>query len=440
MIPRAIQRLSSRALPSVVAGAGVVVLLAWDRDPSQASAEEGLKKDNQIGALPIFKRAEVAKHTTPDSRIWVTYKDGVYNITRFVVNHPGGSEKIMLAAGKAIDPFWRIYQQHTGRGNAEKILADMKIGELSDPPTEIDASDPFSSDPQERHPGLIFHNTKPCNAEVPPSLQKDHYKTPNDLWFIRHHHPVPIIDPKKFRLTVEGKGTRRMIFTLEDLKERFPKRQVTTTIQCGGNRRSELDKVEKTSGIAWGHGAMSTAEWGGVYLREVLQQCCGLTNENIEFDDVKHVIFHGMDDMQASIPIHMAVGTHRDVLLAYEMNGVELPPEHGYPVRAIVPGVVGVRNVKWVTRIEPSSEEALGPWQRGISYKGFSPMIKEFKNVNIESVLSIQEMPITSAILEPTEGFVTELDDIDLRGFAWSGGGRGIVRTLQILNLHQSLN
>ena len=74
MIPRAIQRLSSRALPSVVAGAGVVVLLAWDRDPSQASSEEGLKKD--IGALPIFKRAEVAKHTTPDSRIWVTYKDG----------------------------------------------------------------------------------------------------------------------------------------------------------------------------------------------------------------------------------------------------------------------------------------------------------------------------------------------------------------------------
>ena len=78
MIPRAIQRLSSRALPSVVAGAGVIVLLAWDRDPSQASSEEGLKKDNQNigGALPIFKRAEVAKHTTPDSRIWVTYKDG----------------------------------------------------------------------------------------------------------------------------------------------------------------------------------------------------------------------------------------------------------------------------------------------------------------------------------------------------------------------------
>ncbi|CAE7720687.1 SUOX, partial [Symbiodinium pilosum] len=153
---------------------------------------------------PLFSSEEVSKHQTPESGIWVSYKDGVYDITSFVQNHPGGKDKIMLAAGKAIDPFWRIYQQHTGRGNALELLETMRIGDLSDPPKESSGacSCPYDSDP-ERHPGLIFHNNKPCNAELPSELMMDSWLTPNPVWFIRHHHPVPVVDPEEFRLCIE---------------------------------------------------------------------------------------------------------------------------------------------------------------------------------------------------------------------------------------------
>jgi len=376
---------------------------------------------------PTYKREDVAKHTTKETGIWVSYKDGVYDITDFIANHPGGQDKIMLAAGKAIDPFWRIYQQHEGRGTAMKALQALRVGDLADPPVAEVGSDPYSRDP-ERHPGLIFHNNKPCNAELPPELMMDSWLTPTPVWFIRHHHPVPVTDPDQYRLFVEGDGTKCVDLSLEDLKSRFLKREVVTTIQCGGNRRSELDKVEKTSGIPWGIGAMSTARWGGVALREVLMHCAGLSLEAVEWNGIKHVIFEGLDDMQASIPIEKALSPYGDVLLAYEMNGEPLPEEHGSPVRVIVPGVVGVRNVKWVGRIRTSKDEAQGPWQRGIAYKGFSPMVKDVNGVDVSKVLSIQEMPVQSVIVSPKPNAVIGLDDVEVQGFAWSGGGRGIVR------------
>jgi DMSO/TMAO reductase YedYZ molybdopterin-dependent catalytic subunit len=77
--------------------------------------------------------------------------------------------------------------------------------------------------------------------------------------------------------------------------------------------------------------------------------------------------------MKASIPVEKALSPWGDVVLAYEMNGAAIPRDHGYPVRAVVPGHVGVRNVKWVERVEVRATEAEGPWQRGIAYKGFAP-------------------------------------------------------------------
>lgn len=392
------------------------------------NALEGLGEvDCSAKAWPVYTQAEVAKHNKPDIGIWVSYRDGVYDITDFIANHPGGKDKILLAAGKAIDPFWRIYQQHEGRGTALKQLEDMRIGDLADPVPIDFGQDPYSCDP-DRHPGLIFHNNKPCNAELPLELMLDSWVTPNPVWFIRHHHPVPIIEPNQFKVHVDGHGAKDLSLTLEDLKTRFLKREVVTTIQCGGNRRSELDKVEKTSGIPWGCGAISTARWGGVYLREVLLHCAGVSLEGVEAHGIQHVIFKGVDGMQASIPIEKALSPFGDVLLAYEMNGEPLPAEHGAPLRVVVPGVVGVRNVKWVGHIELSKEEAQGTWQRGMAYKGFAPNVKDAKTVDVEALHSMQEMPVQSSIVLPKPGDETELDDIEVKGFAWSGGGRSIIR------------
>eukprot|EP00397_Hematodinium_sp_SG-2012_P027967 GEMP01029418.1.p1 GENE.GEMP01029418.1~~GEMP01029418.1.p1 ORF type:complete len:409 (+),score=72.74 GEMP01029418.1:409-1635(+) len=293
----------------------------------------------------------------------------------------------------------------------------------------LDTDDPYFGEP-ERHPGLIFHNTKPMNAEVPVSLLIDHWITPNDIWFIRHHHPVPVIDGSKYRLEVHG-ASAPISLTLDDLKRRFPKHEVTTTIQCGGNRRSGFNYIQSTSGISWGPGAISTATFGGVLLRDVLRYTGLVTPENAKSDGIKHVIFEGFDDMQASIPIEKALSPYGDCLLAYEMNGEELPREHGYPVRMVVPGHVGVRNVKWVQAVRTSKEEAIGPWQRGIAYKGFSPSVRSFSTFSakdVENIQSMQEQPVNSVISSPIDEDTTELDSITVRGYAYSGGGRGIVR------------
>lgn len=106
----------------------------------------------------------------------------------------------------------------------------------------------------------------------------------------------------------------------------------------------------------------------------------------------------------------------------------QIPPEHGYPVRAIVPGHVGVRNVKWLSSVVTSAEEAEGVWQRGISYKGFAPGLKSFEGVDVERVPSVQEQPVMSAITAPAANETVSGTTVECRGFAWSGGGRGIVR------------
>ena len=83
---------------------------------------------------PWFTRADLASHDAVDNRVWVSYKEGVYDITNFILSHPGGVQKIMLAAGKAIDPFWRIYQQHENSTLPKQILSGLRIGSLD--PTE----------------------------------------------------------------------------------------------------------------------------------------------------------------------------------------------------------------------------------------------------------------------------------------------------------------
>jgi sulfite oxidase len=408
------------AAAAVAAGAACVL-----REQARMEAA-GEKVENHF-----FTRAEIATHKTREKRVWVTYKEGVYDITDFIDNHPGGKAKIMLAAGSAIDPFWRVYQQHLNSNLPQELLATMKVGVLdpSEKPTEVDMSDPYSHDPS-RHPGLKFHNTKPCNAELPPALQMQNWVTPNELFFIRHHHPVPEINAAEYRLLIKGKGVKPICLSLADLRDRFPRTEVTATLQCGGNRRAGLNKVEKTSGIEWGTGAISTATWGGVLLRDVLLYSGLLSPEIAKEQGVEHICFTGQDGLMASIPMEKALGTFGDVLLAYEMNGEPLPREHGYPLRAVVPGHVGVRNVKWVTEIVASEEEATGPWQRGIAYKGFSPQVKAFDGVDVEAIHSMQEMPVQSVIVspEPGESIDREEGTVTVSGWAWSGGGRGIVR------------
>jgi len=391
-------------------------------------------------AASVYRTADVAKHKTPDTGIWVTYKGGVYDITKFVVNHPGGQDKIMLAAGGSIEPFWKLYTQHTNSELPMKLLNEMRIGDMH--PDDVaaaaklkDDKDPYKDDP-DVNPIQVTHVVNPRNAEAPGLLLTESWITPPGLFFVRNHHPVPHFDEaalQKYEVEVGGMGVGpnssvACTFTLDDLKKNYKKKTVVSSIQCGGNRRAEMNPHGTTFGCPWEAQAISTAEWGGARLCDVLADL-GITPETAERDGIKHLIMVGAEDMQASIPISKALDPYGDALLAYEMNGGSIPDTHGAPLRCITPGIAGVRNVKWVKKLILSKEEAKGQWQRGIAYKGFGPSTKTVEGLDVEAIPSLQEQPVQSAIMAPKKGQNFDFGDIiTLKGYAYSGGGRGIVR------------
>lgn len=160
--------------------------------------------------------------------------------------------------------------------------------------------------------------------------------------------------------------------------------------------------MKPLKGLSWSVGAVGNATWSGARLCDVLADL------NINEDDWNHVQFEGLDldpagvPYGASIPINRALNPRADILLAYEMNGETIPRDHGYPIRVIVPGVVGARNVKWLAKIVISKEESLSQFQRG-DYKGFSPSV-DWDTVDFSKSPAIQDMPVISAICNPVPG------------------------------------
>ncbi|GLV31930.1 shopper [Carabus blaptoides fortunei] len=380
--------------------------------------------------LPNYTLDQVSAHDSKENGVWIVYKQGVYDITNFITKHPGG-DKILLAAGSSVEPFWMIYGIHQD----EKILQmmeQMRIGNISQEESTIavsNMSDPYSSDPR-RHPVLKPASMKPFNAEPVPSLLVDCYLTPNDVFYVRNHLPVPVVDPASYELDIEIEGKQKVVtLTLEQLKK-FPKHTVTATIMCAGNRRSEMTKVKPVKGLSWGFAAVGNAQWSGPRLRDILVSL-GVNEDEVKF---KHVQFEGLDTdptnapYGSSIPFHKAMDRHGDVILAYEMNGEPLPRDHGYPVRVVVPGTVGARNVKWLGRIIVSSCESEAFWQQN-DYKGFSPNV-DWDTVDFKQSPAIQQLPVISAICVPQAGDTVTIQDgcVVVKGYAWSGGGQKIVR------------
>ncbi|KAK5650552.1 hypothetical protein RI129_001581 [Pyrocoelia pectoralis] len=368
--------------------------------------------------LPEYSLEEVSKHATKETKIWVIFRRGVYDITNFVEEHPGG-DQIMLGAGNSIEPFWLLYGVHN-QIQIYEILEKMRIGNVSekDAGESIkDMSDPYDNDPK-RHPILKPASLKPFNAEAPLSLLAENFISPNELFYVRNHLPVPEVDISTYELEVE----------VEDFKQ-FQKHTITATIMCAGNRRSEMSKLKMVKGLDWGCAAIGNATFTGVRLKDVLHKV-GINEDS----DYKHVQFEGLDtdstgkSYGASIPFWKAVDKKSDVLLAYEMNGKPLPRDHGFPIRVIVPGVVGARNVKWLGKIIISQNESDSHWQQN-DYKSFSPSV-DWDTVDFKTSPAIQELPVTSAICKPEPGSTVKVQDgcIFVQGYAWSGGGKQIVR------------
>ena len=406
--------------------------------PRNAQAEAPAIDGKTFGA-PVFRLEEVRKHGRDAEQKWVTKGNKVYDVTDWISGHPGG-EVILRALGGPVDQYWNIFTIHK-KQDVYDILDGLYIGDV-DPrdlvdghaPVE-DVDDPFKSDPK-RDTRLIVHSDRPFNAETP-SIGLDTFVTPDDLFFVRHHMWVPAIDEANHKLTIELPNGDEKEYTLEDLKTKFKEVKITVTLQCSGNRRKHMtDGSRPTNGIQWNVGGISTTDWTGVRLRDVLVDA-GFPVEDLP-ENIKHVQFAGVEAYGASIPIQKAVDKLGDVLLVYKMNDKILPPDHGYPLRVLVPGTVAARSVKWVNRITPSEDESASQWQQR-DYKCFGPNVGG--NPDWSSAPAIQETPVQSAItaLREVSPFSAEdsrllqvsgleEDSIAVEGYSFSGGGRKIVR------------
>jgi nitrate reductase (NAD(P)H) len=171
------------------------------------------------------------------------------------------------------------------------------------------------------------------------------------LHYVRNHGAVPNIKWEEHRLSVTGLVGKPMIFTMEDLLK-LPSRELPITLVCAGNRRKEENLTAQTIGFNWGASGVGTSVWKGVRLCDVLKACSIKTPK----EGANHVCFVGVEKMPkgrygTSINYFTAMDPACDVLLAWEQNGARLTPDHGYPLRLIIPGYIGGRMIKWLNEI-----------------------------------------------------------------------------------------
>jgi DMSO/TMAO reductase YedYZ molybdopterin-dependent catalytic subunit len=221
----------------------------------------------------------------------------------------------------------------------------------------MDSTSEFSS------AGLTIRQKEPKNLESPFD-RLDSYLTPTGLFYIRSHFPVPALDRASYQLKIDGAVKNPVTLSYDELRS-MPSETHVATLECAGNSRVFL--VPQVQGAQWELGAVSNAEWTGVPLRALLERA-GLA------DDACEIVLEGADrgtPKEEPVPpepisyawsLPRAKAIRPEVLIAYQMNGRDLPRDHGFPVRAVVPGYYGMSSVKWLTRIQAVREPFRGYW------------------------------------------------------------------------------
>jgi len=294
--------------------------------------------------------------------------------------------------------------------------------------TDMSSESPYSLEPH-RNSRFTINSQEPFNAEPPIRELTKSFVTPNDLFFVRNHAPVPDVRLDTFRLSISGLVQQPLTLSLTELQNGFRKVRVMATLMCAGNRRTELHNIQPVRGVGWGAAAISNAVWGGVSLRDVLL-AAGVSPDSHNM----HVAFEGLDHAKgapygSSIPIEKAMDVNGAVVLAYEMNEETLPRDHGFPLRVVVPGYIGARSVKWLSSVTVQKEESSNFFQKK-DYKVFPSQVTWDTVGSLWDVTpAILELNVQAAITFPEDGSMVEGGlPCFIRGYAIAGGGRRISR------------
>lgn len=287
-------------------------------------------------------------------------------------------------------------------------------------PLGLQEPDPFKLFKKNKE--MVVLNDKPWNIEAKAHLLDDKV-TPNAAMFIRNNGKIPYeIDAEKWTLTIDGESVKKQkTYSLQDLKTNFKHYTYQLTIECGGNGRSEFNPPAK--GNQWTIGAVHCASWTGVRLKDILADV-GIK------DDAVYIGYHAADvhlsgdpskePISRGCPISKAI--QEETLLAFKMNGEDIPVAHGYPLRLVAGGWPASVSGKWVNRISIRNKVHDGAKMTGTAYRVPCKPVSPGEKVKDEDMCIIESMPVKSLITYPKSGAIIKKGkSLDIRGHAWAG-------------------
>ncbi len=287
-------------------------------------------------------------------------------------------------------------------------------------PLALQDNDPYKMFAKDKE--MVVLNDKPWNIEAKAHLLDDRI-TPNKSMFIRNNGLIPEnIDAQNWTLTIDGESVKQnKTYTLAELKTKFKKYTYQLTLECGGNGRNEFDPPAK--GNQWTVGAVSCANWTGIRLKDLL--------EDVEIkQDAVYIGYHAQDlhltrdpnkePISRGVPMKKALMD--ETILAFQMNGKDIPLAHGYPLRLVAGGWPASVSGKWINRISIRNKEHDGEKMTGSSYRVPKNPVAPGEEVKDSEMAIIESMPVKSLITYPKSGALLESGiTLKIRGHAWAG-------------------
>lgn len=310
----------------------------------------------------------------------------------------------------------------------------------TNPPTEIlkeDLKTPDNHVP--RDPRLIrLTGIHPFNVEPPLSaLYDEGFLTSPELFYVRNHGAVPEVEDASimdWEFSIEGLVKHPITMTLTQLIADYEQTTVPITLVCAGNRRKEQNQVRKSKGFSWGAAGVSTALWTGVAMGELLKKATPLRG-------AKYVCMEGADKLPnghygTSVKLNWAMDPNKGIMVAHKMNGETLRPDHGKPLRVVVPGQIGGRSVKWLKKLVVTAAPS-DNWYHIYDNRVLPTMISPEQSANepkwwTDERYAIYDLSTNSATAYPAHGerlsLVNAAELYKVRGYAYGGGGRRVTR------------
>lgn len=268
-------------------------------------------------------------------------------------------------------------------------------------------------------PDMIVHSEQPFNGEFAPHLLNDDV-TPTARHFVRNNSTIPERakrgDLHGWQLTIDGEVHKKLSLLMDDLT-RFPQVTMQVVVECAGNGRSLF--TPKVDGTPWIRGAVGCSEWTGVRLRDVLK-AAGLKETAVYTGNYGADLIGSGKPFSRGIPIEKAMDEH--TLIAFKMNGEDLPAAHGFPARLIVPGWIGSSMQKWLNRIWIRDQVHDSEKMSGYAYRiPAYPPVPGSKPPKNEMVIATSGS-IKSLITKPQSEMVVKVGTpVKVRGHAWAG-------------------